>query len=139
AHYAAVVWGLHLLPTTSWRQRPLEVATERLYGRPPTDSMSLFCTLAAAAKLGRLNTVSQFVGNSALARLSFRQLRVLYELAERQTDLAILLGGCEDEIRQRLAEPTARVYWDARRLTESLTRLDEQRGLRSTAEPNGNA
>jgi hypothetical protein len=100
--------------------------------------MTIFCILAAAANLGHLRAVGQFTGNPALGRLSFRQLRILHELAEHQPDLAALLAGCEEAIRQRLAAPAARVDWDARRLAESANRLGEKRSLRSAAEQNGN-
>jgi hypothetical protein len=124
AHPAAVVWGLLHLPDTEWRRRPLATAAERLFAGTPNDGIPLFCRLAAASGLGRLSDVGDLAAErSRLARFSFRQLRILHELAERDARLAELLAGCKEEIQQRLAEPAAAISWDAQRLAESLFRL----------------
>ncbi len=123
AHHAAVVWGLHGLPTSSWRRRFLDIAAGRQFRRQPHDNLSRFSGLATAVQLGRPEAFGQFADPSAIGHLSFRQLRVLHELAESQPALAALLAPCEPGILTRLAEPTARVDWDARCLNRSLERL----------------
>jgi hypothetical protein len=128
AHYPAVAWGLQRLPASVWQQQALVRASDWLLSREPAGRTALFCLLACGAGLGRLGNTSRLVGDgSSIADLSFRQLRVLHELAERDGALAALLSPAEDRVRAALAEPVARISWDAYRLTASLARLAQQR------------
>ncbi|MEE6258956.1 hypothetical protein [Plantactinospora sonchi] len=120
AHHAAVVWGLHGLPDSAWRRAALSEATERLTGRPPTSRYELFSLLVAG---GRPD-----VDGPGIASLSFRQLRALHEIAERDAALAARLAPAEDKVRRGLETPVARVDWEAHRLTASLTRLARRHG-----------
>ncbi|MFC7613259.1 hypothetical protein ACFQV2_06190 [Actinokineospora soli] len=126
AHYAAVVWGLHGLPSSAWRRRSLRTCTQRLYSRPPADALALFTGYAVSKVLGAENTHNWPVSGGA--QLSLRQLRVLSDVAVHDANVAKNLLNHLPEIRDRLADPTARLDWDAVRLTYSLIRLEQQRG-----------
>lgn len=125
AHYAAVVWGLHALPAADWLRLPLRIGLERLYSNPPEDNLSLFCGFALSGDDSRVRDWPA----ARIPLLSFRQLRVLCDIAGRDSTLAARLLSQAEELRDRLAEPAARLEWDALRLARSLTRLEEQRGI----------
>jgi hypothetical protein len=121
-HPAEVIWGLRHLPDSVWRQRSLAAATNRLLANTTAEHGSLFCMLAAASTVGRVGEVSALAAEGARgACLSFRQLRILHELADRDAELAKLLAGFADRIQQRLTYPTAAIDWDAQRLAEFLS------------------
>ena len=138
-HPAEVIWGLRNLPDSVWCQRSLAAATDRLSANMTAEHGSLFCMLAAASTVGRVGEISALAAQGErVARLSFRQLRILHELADRDAELAELLAGFADRVQQRLAQPTAAINWDAQRLAEFLSMWKgESQGPASAASENG--
>jgi hypothetical protein len=136
-HPAEGIWGLWHLPQSAWRRRSLSVMIDRLFADPSANGSSLFCVLAAASVTGRVDEVRNLAEEARVARLTFRQLRVLHELASRDPVLAELLAGFTEKVQQRLNEPVAAISWDAQRLVEHLFSMTRERDNPSTARPGG--
>ncbi len=126
----ALAWGLQCLPRIPWRDRLLDAAMRRILAEPATKPTALIYSLASASLAGCLDDLLSVVSDlPVIFRGSLRGLADLYEIAERDTELAAALqpyGAELEKIRQARYGPQA---WDRRRLEHSLIRLNSGRTL----------